>query len=330
MNIKNINKNWLLLGGAVALGSAAVFLSNKAIHNRMAELEAESAKGKEMVTVVVPIKDLEKGTPLSPDVVAARQVPRQYAHAAAITPGEFDSYINQRISAPIKRGESLLTSHIDGMGDRVFSTLLTKGMRALTFEVDSVSSISGMLKPGDKVDLIFRAKSDDPGVDSDVIFPLLSNITVLATGQTLTKKTEEGVDQTFSNVTMEVSAIDADRILLARSAGTLTAVLRHPDDQSPNNAPRLSMSDLMSGAAKKKDRTIEFILGGGGTPGGVTIVSASTPSSPPSTTASLAVSKTTEQILAKNMAGNLEAAAASVRAQSSTVTASGGKPVVRE
>lgn len=57
MNLKGVNKNWLMLGGAMALGIGALYLNDKAISSRMQELEAEAAKGREMVTVVVPVRD---------------------------------------------------------------------------------------------------------------------------------------------------------------------------------------------------------------------------------------------------------------------------------
>lgn len=269
----------------MALGIGALYLNDKAISSRMQELEAEAAKGREMVTVVVPVRDLAKGERLTPDVVAARQVPAQYAHALALKPQNFGDYANEPLIAPINRGEVLLPSHVDGMGDRTFSSLLSKGMRALTFEVDEISSISGMLKPGDRIDLIFRAREIDTGGQpaSDVIFPLLSNVKVLATGQKITKKAEDGRDQTFSSVTMEVTPLDADRILLARAAGNLTAVLRHPDDLEPNGAGRLNLANLMSSSPQKGPglgRTVEYIAGGGGAPGTIALISARSAAKP--------------------------------------------------
>ena len=41
----SLNKNWLLLAGAIALGGLAFFLSNKAINSRITELEEEANRG---------------------------------------------------------------------------------------------------------------------------------------------------------------------------------------------------------------------------------------------------------------------------------------------
>jgi pilus assembly protein CpaB len=151
----------------------------------MDQLDAEANRGLEMVEVVVANRDLEKGDVLVADTVASRQVPKQYVHASAVVPASFSQIEDARLQVPLKRGEVVLPAHIDGLGQRVFSTILKKGMRALTFEVDEISSTAGMLRPGDRVDLIYSVMPSYSGASSErVLFPLLSNVSILATGQT--------------------------------------------------------------------------------------------------------------------------------------------------
>jgi pilus assembly protein CpaB len=280
-----LNKNWVLLGAAVALGLGAMVLSNSLIHNRIAQLEEEAKRGHQTVEVVVARRDLERGDTLTADVVAVRQVPKEFVHHTAVRPNQFELFERQRLAVPLKRGETLLEAHTEGKGTSVFSATLKKGLRALTFEVDAVNSISGMLRPGDRIDLIYSARQTNGAgqAEQDVAVPLLSDVVVLATGQSLTKQDEhDGKERTFSTVTLELSPLDANRIILAKTAGRLTAVLRNPDDRVGNATGMLGVASLLGGArqaAFAQGRTVEFIIGGGGAPGSVVNVSA-----PPTTT----------------------------------------------
>ena len=271
-----VTQNTGLLLAALLLGLFAAWLMNQAVQQRMDHLDEMARKGQEMVDVVVANRDLDKGDVLTSDTLAVRQIPRQYAHTAAVSPSHFSHIEHARLHVPIRRGEALLPAHLDGLGSRVFSTRLQKGMRALTFEVDEVSSTAGMLRPGDRIDLIYSVKPSGSvsGVDERILFPLLSNVMVLATGQEMTKQDARG-DRRYANVTLEVTPEDANRILLARATGDLTAILRNPDDENKNQASVLTPDALIPGYPKKSAKTvspifpspgqsIEFLIGGSG------------------------------------------------------------------
>lgn len=264
LNRPKINVNWLLFLLAIALGVGAVYLSNSLLKNRMAEIEAEAKRGKQMIEVVVARKDLQRGDAITGDAVAIRAVPKEYVHHSAITPEQFAQVENQRLAGPLKRGETVLTAHTEGAGAGVFSAMLRKGSRALTFEVDAVNSISGMLRPGDRIDLIYSARVDANSGGPEITKPLMSNVTVLATDQNLTKRDDgTGKSRSFSTITLEVSPLDADRIIVAKSSGRLTAVLRHPDDDKPNTTSHLTAANLMGKDTSGDGNLVEYIVGGG-------------------------------------------------------------------
>ena len=263
------NRNWVMLGLAVALGLSATFLSNKLLRDRVASIEEEARRGRKMVSVVVAKKDLQRGDTLNADVLAVRQIPADYVHSTAILPNQFDTIVNQRLVTPLKRGEELLDAHTEGRGTQIFSGMLKVGSRALTFPVDEINSISGMLRPGDKIDLIVTLRDANPGASQggkDMTFPLLSNVAVLATGQQVGRGGRNDdpntAKQTFATVTLETTPEDANRIITAEATGKLTAVLRNPEDGQPNGVKPLTASDLMRNSGKRN--TVEMIVGGGG------------------------------------------------------------------
>jgi pilus assembly protein CpaB len=119
-----------------------------------------------------------------------------------------------------------------------------------------------MLRPGDHIDLIYTGKGANQTEDQTL--PLLSGVTVLATGQTVTKTDDAtGKDRTFSTVTLEVSPLDADRVIVAKAGGRVTAVLRHPDDLATNSTRPLVAANLLGGIGGNGN-TVQYIIGGGG------------------------------------------------------------------
>jgi pilus assembly protein CpaB len=265
-----LNKNWILLGVAIVLGLGAMALSNRVIHTRMAELEADAKRGQETVRVVVAARDLQRGDAVSSESVAVRRVPKEYVHHTAIRPEQFDNVDRQRLAVPLRRGEVLLEAHTEGKGASVFSATLKKGLRALTFEVDAVNSISGMLRPGDRIDLIYAARSITGNAGQEFVLPLMSDVEVLATGQSVSKdRDNDKRDRTYSTVTLEVSPFDANRIILAKSGGRLTAVLRNPDDRDRNATAPLSVASLLGQQTsdsidQAEGRLVQYIIGGSG------------------------------------------------------------------
>jgi pilus assembly protein CpaB len=261
--LPKINTNWLILLAAIGLGVGAVYMSNSLIRQRLADVEAAAKRGQETVDVVVAKRDLVPGDALTSDVVAVRRIPKQFAHEGGLRPQQFDAFENQRVVTPVKRGEELLAIQTEGNGSNIFSNQVKKGYRALTFEVDEVNSISGMLRPGDRIDLIYTSKGAANG--QDVTVPLLSNVPVLATDQSLTRRDDgTGKQRTFTTITLEVSPFDADRIIVAKSAGQLTAVLRHPDDGTANQTRLLTASALLP-SSRMNGGLVQYIVGGSGT-----------------------------------------------------------------
>ena len=262
MASSRINKNWLLLGLAVALGIGAVYLSNRVLTTHMQELDAQAKKGQKTVKVIVAGRDLPSGETLTSKDLAVRSVPAQWVHSTALRPQDFDGIERQRLASPLKAGETLLQSHLEGKGNAVFSASLKKGYRALTFEVDAVNSISGMLRPGDRIDLIYTGKSQ--ASTDEVTVPLLSNVSVMATGQTVTRQDEQtGKERTFSTITLEVSPEDADRLIVAKEVGHITAILRHPDDGARNGTRMMDPASLIAGGPNN-GQYVEYIVGAGG------------------------------------------------------------------
>jgi pilus assembly protein CpaB len=80
---------------------------------------------------------------------------------------------------------------------------------------------------------------------------------------------QPGASRSYSTVTIEATPRDAQRLILAQKSGTLTAVLRGPEDQAPLQANAMDSRDLFGVApvkrvARASGPNAEIIIGGKG------------------------------------------------------------------
>jgi pilus assembly protein CpaB len=257
-----INRSWLLLGVALVLGGLSAFGVKRYIEQHVEAIEARS-RAQRTVKVVVPKEDLAKGTLLQVAHVAVREVPQEWAHSNAITPEQFDRVEGQALAYPVTRGEMLLWSLLEGGRSPSFSARLPAGQRGITVTVDEVNSISGLLQPGDRIDLMVTVKHEQ----KSYLFPLLQNVTVLATGAQAVPAAgwdgKDGSKRSFSTVTLETSPEDGRRVIAAREVGKLTAMLRAPGDKAELAATRSDAMTLLGlGGPAMPDERVPVIYGG--------------------------------------------------------------------
>jgi len=170
----------------------------------------------------------------------------------------------------IDEGRPLLWAHLAGGVTPTFSGKVSTGLRAMTVRVDDINSISGFVQPGDRVDLLLSYGADD----KQRILPFMQQLDIIATGvQTEADKLANGEPRSFSTITVHVTPANAQKLVLAQQVGTLTAILRHPDDTGEGRNPPFSLAQLLAEnePAKPKRRVvrkvakappIEYIIGG--------------------------------------------------------------------
>lgn len=272
----------LMIAGAVACAAVAIHAGGRYLDER---LEAERARlappAVPMESVVVARRDLAKGDPVTPDTMAVRAVPRMYAVSAAIRPGQFDAYQGARLAVSLRAGEPLLDSAVVGIDQAAFSQRLRQGVRALTIPVDEVNAISGLLQPGDRVDLFFTARppaARSSAGASEATVALLQNVLVLATGRQVRPVTDQQAgSRSYGTITVELPPHQAQQVVVAQRTGRITAVLRHPDDRRFEAAARMDLGQLFGHVESPSPtpRGPQMIIGGlgrvrsglGGNPG---------------------------------------------------------------
>ncbi len=259
-----LNKSWIVLGVALVVGLMAALGAKHYLANQMAAIESR-AKGR-TVAIVVAKRDLAKGTRLSAETLAVRSVPQDFAHSVAVVPEQFDRIDGQVLAYPVKSGEMIIWGLLENRKSAGFSARVESGHRAMTVPVDEINSISGLLEPGDAIDLMVTI--DQKG--RKITFPLLQSVRVMATGQRSTDDGRSGERRQYSSVTLDTTPEQAQSVIVAREAGKITALLRNPQDKQAISDTRGDLAALLGirngkgGVVDRDERPIPVLYGGRG------------------------------------------------------------------
>lgn len=238
----NSKSTLFLFVGALIAGVAAAFLANKFITTKIADHKAQLDKQYTSIEIVVPTRNLRKGTILDNSVLAVRKVPRAFIHQDTVLPATVGDVITHQLVHQVNKGEPLLMSHMSKSRGKGFSSLIEDGNRALTFPVDIIKSVSGMLRPGDHIDLLMTL--DDKKVKKTL--PLLIDVEVLATGEQVDEEfANNEVSARYQTITLLVSSENASRIIHANQTANLSIVLRSPNDNGPTFGEAMTVNRLL-------------------------------------------------------------------------------------
>ena len=114
------------------------------------------------------------------------------------------------------------------------------GWRAVSIPVSSVTSVSGLIRPNNFVDVIgtfhFPDAKGDSSLDT-VTMTILQRVKVLATGADIGYAQQNGaqsstsvVGRSYSTVTLELTPKEVEMIIFAQQKGSLTLSLRSYED----------------------------------------------------------------------------------------------------
>lgn len=232
-------KTWLLLGAALFIGLLAALAARTYLSSQMAAIEARGKS--KTVNLVVAKREMKRGDKITADAVAVRAVPIDFSHSSAVTPDTFSRIEGQTLAYPVRAGEMVLWSLAEGKKAPTFSARVEVGHRAMTVPVDEINSISGLLEPGDVIDLMVTI--DQKGKKTTI--PLLQNVQVMATGQRSFDGQRDGDRKQYSTVTIDATPLQARNIIVARDAGKITALLRNPEDRHRTAGGDANLSALL-------------------------------------------------------------------------------------
>jgi pilus assembly protein CpaB len=259
-----------LLGVALLMAGFAAFLIKVYLDRKTAELEASYSDNTEKMRIVVPKRDLAAGVRIVLDDFAIRPIQVDLAPPDAIRPEDIERAIGQSLKVALPLGRPLLWGYLSSGTNPSFSDMLDEDRRALTIAVDELNSISGMIRPYDRIDLfiIGKDKKEGPvGKDAKVVLPLLQDVLVKATGNIVRRETAADgreYDRHYSTLTLDLLPEEIGKVLIAQENGELKAALKRPEQNAANYLPTRETDLWLQQDEKAKDG-LTFYVGGKGT-----------------------------------------------------------------
>ncbi len=179
-------------------------------------------------TVVYAVKDIPEGQTIPSEALEERQIeaskqPQDALSTSTLAAGRVSKYGIS--TGQIVSQHDLLPLEIS-MG---FEARLKPGMRAVTFAVDNNSGVAGFVAPESHVDIISMVGS---GPDTKAR-PVLSDVEVIAVGQTYQKAPGTTQAVPASSVTVAVPTDDAQKLIRAILASKIYLSLRSNLDHTP-------------------------------------------------------------------------------------------------
>jgi pilus assembly protein CpaB len=234
MRLPKINKYVGTLVGAVVLGVLAVLLTMHYLHQQKSQYQQElqSKLSQGMAQVVVPKVKLPAGTVVNGSNMAMRLFPRDLLYPDTVTTKKWRKYAGRTLRRPVQAGKPLLGADFNSEAISEFAALLHDNHRAVTISVDDINSISGMIVPGDRVDVMMLKSNEG----RSILLPLLRYVRVLATGskifhpggqEGMPHKPKPGADLSdqYSTITLELTPKQASELMMGRKIGVIKIAL---------------------------------------------------------------------------------------------------------
>ncbi|MBX6327387.1 MAG: Flp pilus assembly protein CpaB [Pseudolabrys sp.] len=241
--------------GLLAVFVAQIWLNNQA--NKRAQAIATDNKPVATQTIVVAKQPLRFGTELTASMLQEVPWPSKSVPAGAFAKiADLLSGGRRVVLTAIEPNEPVLALKITGPGERAtLSALVHKGMKAVTIRVNDVDGVGGFVMPGDHVDVVMTRQLDKGSAVSEVV---LQNTRVLAIDQNADERI--GKATVAKSVTLEVDTVQAQKLWLAASVGTLSLLLRKAGETAQIKTRKITLNDLNGDEAANSDRTTTTVV----------------------------------------------------------------------
>ncbi len=233
-------KQKIILVISVVIGLLAAFVTGSYIASKERALKEEQERfnrRNRTVEAVVLATSLPAGAKLTMDDLAVLSFPERALREQVIRPvgNVAMRLVGRKLKVGVTARQPLQWSDIEGGAPDAqgLSGMLRKKMRAMSVSVSGATSVSNMVRPTDRVDVIgtFSLPSKTvQGATELVTMTILQNVLVLATGKE-TANSYRDTAGNYSLVTLEVTPHEAEVLTFAEQMrGRLTLSLRNPED----------------------------------------------------------------------------------------------------
>ena len=210
----------------------------------------QDASGGRRIELLVAVAPLERGKPITDEMLGSREVPQAYVDERAIRASDRDKIVGLRATTNVPVEQTLSWLDVVAISDeqRDLSSLVQPGNRAMPIRVQ-FDDVLPLIHPGDFVDVI--------GVygDTKEASVLMQRVLVLAAGTETSAERTPGKQNQFNRatiLTLSVSLQEGQLLALAMERGRLTVVIRNPDDQKVSETPPDLAANTLTDSTKRQ------------------------------------------------------------------------------
>ena len=223
----------LLLVAAVFFGILAFVLSYQ-------QINAEKARIRES-TVEIDVVALKQGINAGEEIKEEHLGSKRVYHFkddttnADIPWKKRNDIIGRKVTASYEKDDILTWHAIDISAEESGRTGLTAKIEtekvAVAIPVDSVTSLNGLIRPNNRVDVVGTFTKPNGGADQMdlVTMTLMQDVRVLACGADMGYQEANRISRSYGTISLEVTPEQAKILIFAQRKGRLSLVLRSPD-----------------------------------------------------------------------------------------------------
>lgn len=245
----------LIFGLVLIVGLALAGFAVNLVRSQMQVQEQQIAQAQAAVQQAIPTVDVLAvkrtipfgDTILPEDVVTIRYAQPHLPAGTYATREEFFPQGENVLRAALRQievNEPLLAVKVTAPGEPASLTgRLDPGMRAFTITIDATRSISGFLRPGDRVDVYWTGTVDDGTARQEVTKLIDTAVEIIAIDQIVdTNSTEVNIGRT---ATVQVSPQQVANLAQAQATGSLSISLVGQNDETPSDVVQVNQRTLL-------------------------------------------------------------------------------------
>lgn len=227
----------------IVAGAAAAAVALLVLHAWQQQVMEEFSPGEE-VEVLTAADTLEAGTVITSNMLEARPYAGHLLEGIGkpLYRKRLRMLIGRTLAREVKRGEILREADFThGIDRSTLADKIEKNQRAVPFPVGELNAFSGLIEPGDQVDILLHLPH--PRTGKPVIKSFLERVEVLATGDRIDPGQGFGGGGT---ITLLLDREQAAAASLAQRNGELIFLLRSPEETgNPPQIDEFSVEDLV-------------------------------------------------------------------------------------
>lgn len=241
---------------SLILAAVAVLMIYSYISSRETELISDYGQATPVVVAREDIKELE--------IIDDRKVMLVNVPAKFQMPGHFkrvEDLYNTIAAVPIKKDEQITAPRVTYPGAQSgLSRQISIGKRALSIQLTEDESVSRLLKPGDRVDVLALVDYAAGKKEKLKVKTVLQDVLILSTGLYITNsipivniKSESDTRQVklnsfmnFNTVTLELTPFEVQKMVFLKKAGNgIILSLRNNDDKQIERISATRLYDVL-------------------------------------------------------------------------------------